>query len=154
MQEEYANPKDFEEPKENKGFYDKLERFLESRYSWALIIILVAISSFCLGRISKIQEAKGQVRVVSEKNNPLDPPYIKGEIEQKTVTPEVQGATTVNKETGTGTEVVASKNGTKYHLPTCAGAKQISEKNKITFKSIEEARASGYTPAANCKGLK
>jgi len=54
----------------------------------------------------------------------------------------------------TSIQVVASKNGTKYHLPTCAGAKQISDKNKVTFGSIEEARAKGYTPASNCKGLK
>ena len=53
-----------------------------------------------------------------------------------------------------GEQVVASKNGTKYHYPWCAGAKQIAEKNKITFASTEEARAKGYTPAANCKGLK
>jgi hypothetical protein len=50
--------------------------------------------------------------------------------------------------------VVASKNGTKYHYPWCTGAKQISEKNLIKFSSIAEARAKGYTPASNCKGLK
>ncbi|MCK5059686.1 MAG: hypothetical protein KAR00_00890 [Candidatus Pacebacteria bacterium] len=50
-------------------------------------------------------------------------------------------------------EVVASKNSTKYHYPWCSGAKSISPKNLITFSSIEEARAAGYTPAANCKGL-
>jgi len=49
---------------------------------------------------------------------------------------------------------VASKNGTKYHFPWCSGAKSISEVNKIWFNSVEEARASGYAPAANCKGLK
>lgn len=154
MQEEYVNPKDFEEPKENKGFYDKLERFLESRYSWALIIILVAISSFCLGRISKIQEAKRQVRVISEKDIPSDFAKATTDRPNPQSVPEVKGVTTVNTEVNSGTEVVASKNGTKYHLPTCAGAKQISDKNKITFNSIEEARASGYTPASNCKGLK
>ena len=42
----------------------------------------------------------------------------------------------------------------EVYYPWCAGAKQISEKNKITFASTEEARAKGYTPAANCKGLK
>jgi len=57
-----------------------------------------------------------------------------------------------NTPTGEGT-VVASKNGSKYHLPSCSGAKQINEVNKIVFASAEEARAAGYTPAANCKGL-
>lgn len=48
---------------------------------------------------------------------------------------------------------VASKNGTKYHLPWCSGAQRIKEENKVWFKSKAEAEAAGYTPAANCKGL-
>jgi hypothetical protein len=49
--------------------------------------------------------------------------------------------------------IVASKNGTKYYLPSCAGADKISEANKIWFVSAELAAAAGYTPAANCKGI-
>lgn len=49
--------------------------------------------------------------------------------------------------------VVASKKGTKYHAPWCPGASAISEANKVVFASAEEARAAGYEPAANCKGL-
>ncbi len=52
-----------------------------------------------------------------------------------------------------GATLVASKSGTKYHLLDCPGAKTIAEKNKIYFKSIAEAVAAGYTPAANCKAL-
>ena len=48
---------------------------------------------------------------------------------------------------------VASKSGTKYHLPWCAGAKQIKEENKIWFTTKEEAEKAGYSPAANCKGI-
>lgn len=51
-------------------------------------------------------------------------------------------------------QVVASSKGKKYHLPWCPGASAISEANKITFASADEARAAGYEPAANCKGLK
>ncbi|MHB8651805.1 MAG: hypothetical protein ACYC8S_01585 [Minisyncoccota bacterium] len=49
--------------------------------------------------------------------------------------------------------VVASKTGTKYHLPGCAGAQKISETNKVWFASRADAEIAGYTPAANCKGL-
>ena len=52
-----------------------------------------------------------------------------------------------------GGEVVASKTGTKYFLPWCGGAKNISAENLLTFSSAEEAQAKGYEPAANCKGL-
>lgn len=52
-----------------------------------------------------------------------------------------------------GGQVAASKNGTKYFLPWCGGAKQISEANKIWFASNKAAEDAGYKPAANCKGL-
>ena len=48
---------------------------------------------------------------------------------------------------------VASKNGTKYYLPTCPGVKRIKEENKIYFNAVAEAEARGLTPAANCPGL-
>ena len=48
---------------------------------------------------------------------------------------------------------VASQKGTKYHLPTCPGAKTIAEGNKVWFASKAEAEDAGYTPAANCEGL-
>jgi hypothetical protein len=46
--------------------------------------------------------------------------------------------------------VVASSGGTKYHKLDCPGADRIKESNKIFFDSPEQARAAGYTPAANC----
>lgn len=52
-----------------------------------------------------------------------------------------------------GGQVVASRNGTKYFLPWCAGAKLISAANLVTFDSAEAAQAKGYSAAANCKGL-
>lgn len=50
-------------------------------------------------------------------------------------------------------QYVASKNGTKYYLPTCGGVSRIKEENKIWFTTVEEAKSRGYGPAANCKGL-
>lgn len=49
--------------------------------------------------------------------------------------------------------IVASKTGSKYHFPWCAGAQSIRPENKIWFANTEEARAAGYAPASNCKGL-
>lgn len=48
---------------------------------------------------------------------------------------------------------VASKNGTKFYLPTCGSAKRIKDENKVWFDTKEEAEAAGFTPAANCPGL-
>lgn len=55
--------------------------------------------------------------------------------------------------TTTAGQVVASKTGTKYYLPTCTGADRISATNKVWFVSATAAEKAGYTPAANCAGL-
>src|SRR3990167_172867 len=48
---------------------------------------------------------------------------------------------------------VASKTGTRYYLPSCAGVSNIKEENRVYFVSVAQARAAGYTAAANCPGL-
>lgn len=97
-----------------------------------LIIILVGSAGFGLGRLS----------------------VERGDVTPVTVVPgDSMSAGAIEAfETPSGA-VVASKAGTKYHFPWCPGAQQINEANKIAFASTEEARAKGYTPAANCKGL-
>jgi hypothetical protein len=62
----------------------------------------------------------------------------------------VEPGTVVAPSTG---KYLASKNGTKYYLPTCSGAKRIKEENKVWFATIEDAQAAGLGPAANCPGL-
>lgn len=48
---------------------------------------------------------------------------------------------------------LASKNGTKYYLPSCSGAKRIKDENKVWFATKADAEASGRTPASNCPGI-
>lgn len=60
--------------------------------------------------------------------------------------------TTAQTDQATG-QVVASKNGTKYYLPSCAGASRIADANKVWFVSASAATEAGYAPAANCNGL-
>ena len=50
-------------------------------------------------------------------------------------------------------QVVASKNGAKYYLPSCPGADRISVANRVWFVSASAAEQAGYAPASNCKGL-
>ncbi|HEY4516282.1 MAG TPA: hypothetical protein VJH67_03800 [Candidatus Paceibacterota bacterium] len=156
--EEYANIDDLEKKEEN-SLKSKFEKFLGSTWWWVAVVVLVAISAFCVGRFTAIRSEKEPVRVVQEKENLVSSIKNQEQDIEKNKTSVIKNtqpaAATIPQEEALGKiEVVASKNGTKYHLPTCAGAKQISDKNKITFTSIDEARAAGYTPAANCKGLK
>jgi hypothetical protein len=60
---------------------------------------------------------------------------------------------TADQPAPTTASYVASKSGSVYHLPWCAGAKRIKEENKVWFGSKAEAEAAGYRPASNCKGL-
>ena len=57
---------------------------------------------------------------------------------------------TATAETG---KYVASKNGSKYYLPSCGTANRIKEENKIYFNTKEEAEAAGFGPSSTCKGL-
>lgn len=109
------------------------------------LLILVAFTSFGLGRISK-NEASRDLVVIEQ--------WFKEENNIQAGTASVSSAIPENNANNSSAIYVASKNGTKYHFTWCSGAKSISEANKIWFETPEAARAAGYTPAANCKGLK
>lgn len=129
---------------------EKINNFLNGPYFVPVIIILVAIIGFCLGRVSGLQEKREPVRILDLNNSPSNPSLILRErSSDQTSSGEIKGVSTDSAE-----QVVASKNGTKYHYPWCTGAKQISEQNKVTFSSIDEAKKAGYSPASNCKGLR
>jgi hypothetical protein len=159
VKEEYLFPDDFGDKNES-NLKQRFVGFLESPWWFVTIIILVIICAFSIGRISAIENNKEPVRVIQNKPVPNEivdtakQPAIDQNNRVQAASPVLSDqieATPVPSDSG---QVVASKSGKKYHYPWCGGAKQIAEKNKIAFSSIEEARAAGYTPAANCKGLK
>jgi hypothetical protein len=132
------------------SFKGKLESFLKSRYFLAAAVLLVSIIAFSLGRLSALEEKREPIRIVDSGAG-----EVKGDATGLSNSAAGQSESGISAPvTPQGGQVVASKSGTKYHYPWCAGAKQISEKNKIYVDSIEAARAAGYTPASNCKGLK
>ena len=112
-----------------------------SEYAIPAIIVLVGLTSFGLGRLSvEVGELPATGLTASTFAIP--------DVPRETAGAEPQA---VALSTG---EVVASVSGTKYHYPWCSGAQRIKEENKVWFESTEAARAAGYEPAANCKGLK
>lgn len=114
----------------------------------SILIIVVSLTSFFLGRFSitenthKIQQKAEFVSTVNQAITQKE-----GSVETTNKTPDVPQS--AQSEGG----YVASKSGTKYHLPWCSGAKRIKEENKVWFATKEEAEAAGYSPASNCKGL-
>ena len=93
------------------------------------IIILAVLLVFGLARLVKLSNDKTPIRI---DNIP-------------TVQQNVNGVKAKSAQ-----NFVASKNGTRYYLPSCSGVKRIKEENKIYFATREEAEQSGLLPAANC----
>ncbi len=99
-----------------------------------ILLLVTACLAFGLGRLAQIEANRTPIR-----------------IEIPTADEEISVADQVTA--SLGGLYVASKSGTKYHFPWCAGALRIKEENKIWFDSKEQAEIAGYEPAANCKGL-
>ncbi|OGG53905.1 hypothetical protein A2851_03305 [Candidatus Kaiserbacteria bacterium RIFCSPHIGHO2_01_FULL_53_29] len=98
---------------------------------WGLIIIvfLVALGSFGLGRLSALEDARPPVS-----------------IEQVPSEQKPQGMYM-------GGLFVASRTGSVYYYPWCTGAQKILPTNQAWFPSEGAAQKAGYRPAKNCKGL-
>src|SRR3989338_1722859 len=104
------------------------------------IIILVAVISFGLGRLSKIREEKTPITIENAEIGESKPLL----------------TSNVDKTNSSATSkiFVASRNGKKYYYAWCESANVIKEQNRVWFSTQAEAEKAGYQPAANCKGLK
>ncbi len=98
---------------------------------WGLMILvfLLAIVSFGLGRLSALEEAKPPVSVGNAAV----------EVQARPMT--------------VGGLVVASRSGSVYYFPWCAGALKIAPQNERWFDTEAAAQRAGYAPAKTCKGL-
>lgn len=136
-----------------KGYIQTISKETQYNLFIAFLIILVGTASFGLGRLSVSQGLqKKPIQVLIPEG--MEASALQGFEPNEVLTSSKQDIPEALYIPQPGGEVVASKSGSKYHFPWCAGAKQIAEKNLITFASIEDARKAGYTPASNCKGLK
>ena len=108
----------------------------------AILIFLISMASFGLGRLSILWPAKQPVTITDGgiATKPAEKPTI------------IQTAVATAALNPQG-KYVASKSGKNYHFPWCQSAQKISEQNKIWFQTKEEAEKAGYKPAANCPGL-
>lgn len=114
-------------------YIEKIKESEEDIYM-TLIVIIVGIIGFGLGRLSKIEERKTPIIIKNEA------------VAEKSLTNEAYRPITSG-------QYVASKTGSSFYFPWCSGARRIKEANMVWFKSKEEAISRGYTPAGNCKGL-
>jgi hypothetical protein len=113
---------------DNRG--EVVEKSPIKPYFLAIVIILVSLLSFGLGRITATQ--RDGVKINFDKNLVENTAFV--------------GSTLSNVTTD---KISASVNGTRYYYSHCKST--VSEKNKIYFDTIAEAEASGYTLAQSCK---
>jgi hypothetical protein len=113
------------------------------KFFLSLVIILTALASFGLGRLSSFSTRQ-----------PIDIHYEDFDLEgQQTASgagsPETSIKISDSKiENSTGA-VTASSKGTKYYTAGCKST--ISDKNKVAFATAALAEAAGYTKASACK---
>lgn len=109
-------------------------------------IVLISLASFGLGRLSVIWQPKTPISVTRENTEAALLPG-------KTAGAKSESSQSASRDLSPLDGVVASKNGSSYHLPSCPGAKKIKPENLVQFKTSKEAQQAGYKPAGNCPGL-
>ena len=115
----------------------------------AAVIFLTGIASFGLGRLSVIWPDKMPITFTESKPSSVSKP---AEAQHDAGPVDTAKAAVLGAFKAEG-KYVASKSGTAYHYPWCAGAQKIKESNRMWFDTKEAAEAKGYKPAANCPGL-
>lgn len=125
--------------------FEKFKHILgEDHLFYGIVVIVVSAASFGLGRLSV-----APISPLPSENGAIVVSAVQAKAPVSSSTPVDIKPTT--KESASA--YVASKKGTKYHLPWCPGVSQIKEENKVYFASKTEAEKAGYTPASNCKGI-
>jgi len=114
----------------------------------AVLIFLVGLGSFGLGRLSVIWPEKEPITITGAEIDSGVAPNGTADIATAAA-----GRAIKDHATSALGRYVASKSGAYYHLPWCAGALRIKDANKIWFQTKAEAESRGLKPAANCPGL-
>jgi hypothetical protein len=126
---------------------EKIKQFLESDKGKdvlvVIIIILVGLGSFELGRLSKNNSNNGiKIEYPDEEAN------IVGSINQN--------SSNLNNNLENSQKLIsgnffASNRGTKYYSISCSAGKTIKEENRIYFNTSTEAQSAGYELSSACK---
>ena len=105
----------------------------------AIIVVIAIVGVFASGILSNNAPAQSNAQVVAPQ-------------QQSTV---ANNTTTVNDTTASSSDsapstYVASAKTDKFHRPDCEWAGKISDANKITYSSRDQAIADGKTPCSVC----
>jgi len=113
-----------------------------------ILILIIASIFFALGRLSAIEDKHTPIKIKysNESTSTLETANIFNAVSGMDMSRSLLDTK--------GGEVIGSKSGKKYYFPWCGTVKRIKPANQVHFTSAEKARAAGFTPGGNCKGLK
>ncbi len=109
-----------------------------------IIVILVGLGSFELGRLSKANSSAG-IQIEYPKQIETEPASAINAVESATSTP-----AKTKTSNSAGKNFFASNKGTKYYSLGCSAGKSLKQENRIYFATKEEAEKAGYTLSASC----
>jgi hypothetical protein len=137
---------------------EKIKQFIVSEKGKdiliVIIVILVGLGSFELGRLSKENSSSGiKIEYPNQDQNQGASPILSEESFQtssQATTAKTSPAT--SKETSSaGKAFFASSRGSKYYSLGCSAGKSIKQGNRVYFTTGEEAQSAGYTLSSSCK---
>ena len=111
-----------------------------------IIVVLVGLGSFELGRLSKENSSKGiRIEYGDQAGNAISATESIGNLSQNAkIDPIIQNSNSVGK------TFFASSRGSKYYTISCSAGKTIKQENRIYFTTGEEAERAGYTLSSSC----
>lgn len=127
---------------------EKIKQFFESEKGKdiliVIIVILVGLGSFELGRLSKTGSNAG-IRI-EYPNQDKDQ-----ESNVISATDNLSRGILDTNTKATGKTFFASNRGSKYYSLGCSSGKTIKQENRIYFSTREEAERAGYELSSSCR---
>ncbi len=132
--------------------FGKIKSFLESDKGKdilvVLIVVLVGLSSFGLGRLSKSNDNAGirikySDKVINQEANIISSAKYSNILQNDKISTEKK-LDSVRK------NFFASNRGSKYYPLGCSAGKSIKQENRIYFDTSEKAEVAGYELSQSC----
>jgi len=140
---------------------EKIKQFVESEQGKdilvVLIVILVGLGSFGLGRLSKESKNSG-IKIEYGDQNLTQEASVISATESSSFLParnasqnDAGGPNTKKEQNSSGKNFFASSRGSKYYSLGCSAGKSLKQENRIYFTTKEEAERAGYELSSSCR---
>ncbi len=136
---------------------EKIKYWLESERGKdimvVLVVILVGLGAFELGRLSKTGSSSG---IKIEYNGQTEPANVISALKtsnllSKPKTVLKEESTDATTEPATLKNFFASTRGTKYYPVGCTAGNTLKQENRIYFATREDAEKAGYVLSSSCR---